>query len=65
MPTAGTRATAGAVNPTGVLVLDVVYIAATLALFAIVALIAKGVEKLGPRPGGSPRHEMTERGGRG
>ena len=33
-------------EPTGVPVLEVIYIAATLALFAIVALIAKGVEKL-------------------
>ena len=32
--------------PTGVPVLDVIYLAATLALFAIVGLIAKGVEKL-------------------
>jgi hypothetical protein len=32
--------------PTGVLVLDVIYIAATLALFALVGLIAKGAEKL-------------------
>ena len=29
--------------------LDVVYIAATLALFALVALAARGVERLGPR----------------
>ncbi|MBZ4487785.1 hypothetical protein LQ938_13160 [Microbacterium sp. cx-55] len=27
-------------------VLDVIYVAATLALFALVALVAKGVEKL-------------------
>ena len=32
--------------PTGVPVLDVIYLAATLALFALVGLIAKGVEKL-------------------
>ncbi|MCT2086806.1 hypothetical protein D8Y23_04460 [Microbacterium enclense] len=31
--------------------LDVVYLVAILALFALVALIAQGVEKLGPQPG--------------
>ncbi|MFB3978300.1 hypothetical protein [Microbacterium proteolyticum] len=31
--------------------LDVVYLAAILALFALVALVAQGVEKLGPQPG--------------
>ncbi|WP_457100216.1 hypothetical protein [Microbacterium sp. P5_E9] len=31
---------------TGVPVLDVIYLAATLALFTLVGLIAKGVEKL-------------------
>lgn len=30
----------------GVIVLDVIYLAAILALFAVVGLIAKGVEKL-------------------
>jgi hypothetical protein len=34
-------------------VLDVIYLAATLALFALVGLIAKGVERTGPRPRGS------------
>ncbi len=29
--------------------LDVIYLATTLALFALVGLIAKGVENLGPR----------------
>ncbi len=32
----------------GVVVLDVVFLAVTAALFALVALVAKGVEKLGP-----------------
>ena len=31
--------------------LDVVYLVAILALFALVAFIAQGVEKLGPQPG--------------
>lgn len=44
----GTRATLVARQPTvpGVLVLDVVYLLATLALFALVGLIVRGVEKL-------------------
>ena len=33
-------------DATGVPVLDVIYLAATIALFALVGLIAKGVEKL-------------------
>ena len=52
-PDKGTRAsssraarTRSARDPTGVPVLDVIYLAATLALFALVGLIAKGVEKL-------------------
>ncbi|MDR6097775.1 hypothetical protein [Microbacterium sp. SORGH_AS_0454] len=46
----------------GVVVLDAVFLAATVALFALVALVAKGVEKLGPeaRPSTS---RTTGRGG--
>ncbi|MCT9819394.1 hypothetical protein N3K63_03735 [Microbacterium sp. W1N] len=47
MPTAGTRATAIArSNAPESPVLDVLFLAATLGLFALVALIAKGVERL-------------------
>jgi len=47
VPTAGIRATATArSNALESLVLDVLYLAATLGLFALVALIAKGVERL-------------------
>ena len=48
----GTRATAVArqtdplCGTSGVLVLDVIYLATTLALFALVGLIAKGMEEL-------------------
>lgn len=36
--------------------LDALFLAATAALFALVALVAKGVEKLGPEPrSSSPR----------
>ncbi len=38
-------------------VLDIIYVALTLALFALVALIAKGVERQGPRVRGSARRE--------
>jgi hypothetical protein len=47
-PTGGTRAGPPR-EPNrfqGALVLDVVYLAATIALFALVALLARGVEKL-------------------
>lgn len=33
-------------SPVGVAVLDIVYIAAVIAVFAVIALVAKGVEKL-------------------
>jgi hypothetical protein len=46
-------------------VLDVIYLAATLALFALVGLIAKAVEKLGPRPRGSAQREAMGGGERG
>ena len=45
--------------------LDVVFLLTTLALFALVGLIVKGVEKMGPRSGGSARHEVTSGGDRG
>ncbi|MFS0734334.1 hypothetical protein ABC304_01270 [Microbacterium sp. 1P10UB] len=45
--------------------LDVVFIVATLALFALVALVAKGVERLGPRSGVSPQREAMRGGDRG
>ena len=37
--------------------LDVIYLAATIALFALVGLIAKGVERTGPR-GSAQREAM-------
>lgn len=39
--------------------LDVIYILGIIAVFAVVALIARGVEKLGPRARGSARREAT------
>lgn len=47
MPTVGTRTTACVrSHPSGVPVLDVIFLVATLALFGLVALIARAVEKL-------------------
>jgi hypothetical protein len=42
----GTRAPGPAVRPLGVVVLDIVYVLAVIAVFAVVTLVAKGVEKL-------------------
>ena len=39
--------------------LDVVYILSIIAVFVVVGLIAKGVEKLGPRARGSARREAA------
>lgn len=40
--------------------LDVIYLALTIALFALVGLIAKGVEQLGPRARATtPREPMS------
>ncbi|MDQ7876803.1 hypothetical protein Q9R08_02330 [Microbacterium sp. QXD-8] len=40
--------------------LDVIYLAATIALFALVGLIARGVEQLAPRTRTStPREPMS------
>lgn len=39
--------------------LDVIYLAATLALFALVGLIAEAVEKLAPSTRASTRREAT------
>lgn len=42
--------------------LDIVYVLGVIALFALVAVVAKAVEKLGPRPGGptQPGHSRGE-----
>ncbi len=45
--------------------LDLVYVLLIAATFALVGLIAKGVEKLGPRAGGSPQREALRGGERG
>ena len=37
--------------------LDIIYLALTFALFALVALIAKGVERTGPRARGSDQRD--------
>ncbi|WP_255354962.1 MULTISPECIES: hypothetical protein [unclassified Frigoribacterium] len=42
----GTRASGPADHPLGVVVLDIVYVLAVIAVFAVVTLVAKGVEKL-------------------
>ncbi len=39
--------------------LDLIYVALTLALFALVGLVAKGVDKLGPRAGASGHHDTA------
>lgn len=40
--------------------LDVIYLVATIALFALVGLIARGVEQLGPRASAStPREPLS------
>lgn len=46
VPRMGTRAPGCAASPGGFAVLDLVYLAVTIALFAIVGVIAKAVEKL-------------------
>ncbi|WP_232711098.1 MULTISPECIES: hypothetical protein [unclassified Microbacterium] len=45
--------------------LDLIYVLATAALFALVALVARGVERLGPRSGGSVQREAIDGGDRG
>ena len=45
--------------------LDIIYIALTLALFALVSLVAKGVEKTGPRARGSAQREAMDGEARG
>ena len=42
--------------------LDLIYILATAALFALVALVARGVEKLGPAENGSARRDAVSGG---
>lgn len=45
--------------------LDVIYILGIIAVFVLIGLIGKGVEKLGPRARGSAHHEAMSRGERG
>jgi len=40
-------------------VLDIVYVLGVIVLFALVGLIAKAVERLGPRAGGSAGREAS------
>lgn len=40
--------------------LDLVYLAAIVAVFVVVGLIATGVDKLGPRSAGSVRREAAD-----
>ena len=47
VPPRGARGPPRPLEP-GVVVLDVVFLAVTAALFALVALVAKGVERMGP-----------------
>ncbi|MBT2484384.1 MULTISPECIES: hypothetical protein [unclassified Microbacterium] len=39
--------------------LDILYIALTIALFSLVSLVASGVERPGPRRGASARREAV------
>lgn len=39
--------------------LDILYIALTFALFTLVALVAKGVERIGPRARSSAPRDVT------
>ena len=46
-------------EPAGVPMLDVIYLVATIALFALVGLVAKGAEKLAPPAHDSAPHQPT------
>ncbi len=41
--------------------LDVVFLVAIAALFALIAFVAKGVEKLGPQPGAPAARDSAGR----